>query len=158
MKQLAVILVAMLCPVFLVAQGGASVQLPPGFVDGSKTPDLIPDSAAYRLVFLNLLGPNSLDQTILAGTYPPIAKIGLSSPDAEALQEALRQFGSAYSDWQKAFEQASRLSIPTQSLAARVDAIVQDTRDLLQKRLSSSGQAKFASYVKNAKKRMIVRR
>ena len=46
----------------------ASMQtLPPDWVDGSKNPELIPDSAAYRLVFLSLVSKMTLN----SGTRRP---------------------------------------------------------------------------------------
>jgi hypothetical protein len=124
--------------------GGISKSLPPGWIDGSKDPNLIPDRVAYRMVFLSLLLPNSPDQTAFARQQARLNRIGLSDTDKAVLMEALVTFGSDYSAWRR------------NQVKGQIWPIVNQTQSQLQSQLSADGNAKFAAYVALAKTHMVL--
>ena len=75
-----------------------SASLPTGIVDGAKNPELIPDSAAYRLYFITVSElPNALaEQKNRQRAH--LGKIGLKDPDLEALIGTLETFKVHYAD------------------------------------------------------------
>jgi|SRR5579871_1051561 len=139
-----------LVPSALVCQTPqTSPNVPPGFVDGSKNPSLIPDTAAYRLVFISLILPPSPDSTALARHSALIAQVGLSAADRAAMENALAAFGESYSAW--------RASALPASVDNGVAALVQQYQNLIFSTLSGDGVAKVMKFVQNAKTRMVVR-
>ena len=147
--------VALLGTPALFPQPTDTQKLPPGFVDGSKNPDLIPDGAAYRLVFLSLKPPTSTDPRALAGNSAALAAIGLSAADLGILKQQLATFAASYKAWQVQAATASSAERP--ALNAQVVNLVLANRDALIKRLTAGGAARFAAYVQQAKSRMVVR-
>jgi hypothetical protein len=133
----------------LFAQTSSAANLPPGWVDGSKTPNLIPDRAAYRLVFMRLMLPVSPDATVIARQEARLARIGLSATDAATLKQALAAFAGSYSSW------AQTVGVP--STEDQAWAIVRATQNTLQTQLSSDGNSKFSAYVALEKRHMIVK-
>lgn len=74
--------VACLTPLCLFSQTLSSGQsLPPGFVDGSKNPELIPDYASYRLVMIHLSSLNSVTPSAASHQAAVVRQIGLSDAD-----------------------------------------------------------------------------
>ncbi len=128
-------------------------NLPPGFVDGSKNPELIPDAAAYRLVFLSLTVPPGADSKALAKQNSLLAQLGLSEVDATTMKETVAAFGTDYSAWRA---RSSSVANATQSEAERT-ALVQQYQKLLFARLSANGVTQFVQFAQRAKKRMAVR-
>jgi hypothetical protein len=135
-------------PVF--AQNSVTARnLPPGWVDGSKTPSQVPDRAAYRLVFIRLKLPDSPDQDAVSRQGRRLTRIGLSASDTTILKQALATFAGNYSAWAR-----NPRGGATDDQAW---AIVQATQTLLRAQLSNDGNVKFAAYVALEKTHMIVR-
>ena len=139
----------------LFSQSAGVHKLPPGFVDGSKNPDLIPDSAAYRLVFLSLKPPDAADQSGLVRQSAALAATGLSAADLETLKQQLAAFAASYKAWQA--QAASAQSADRAALHAQVVSLVLATRDAVVKELSPDGVIRLGAYVQKAKSRMVVR-
>ncbi|MBB5061190.1 hypothetical protein HDF16_005926 [Granulicella aggregans] len=131
-------------------------NLPPGVIDGSKTPELIPDSTAFRLVFLSLRVPQSPTEGDLKKQEMHFKRIGLSDVDKAAARDVLSHFHTAYHQWQTKYIQTSN---PIDMTAARSEreAIVEETTASFINQLSSDGATKLAKFVQSAKVRMIVR-
>jgi hypothetical protein len=145
-------------PLNLFSQGfsQAPSTSPPGLVDGSKNPELIPDSAAYRLVFISLMAktiPDSGDPKALARRNAALHATGLSSGDQAVLIQELAGFSEQYKSWQ------TQLAGPANAASrkAQVASLVLATRNALIKQLSPDGAATFVSYVQARKSRMVVR-
>jgi hypothetical protein len=159
-------LLAVVCfvlPLNLFPQGFSQVPsasrapLPPGLVDGSKNPELIPDSAAYRLVFLSLMAKMAADPRdpkALARRHAALNATGLSSGDQNVLIQQLAGFSEHYKSWQT---EASAGPANAASRKAQVASLVLATRDALIRQLSPNGTATFVSYVQARKSRMVVR-
>lgn len=148
MRKLAAILpLALLAVAPILAQSSGTRNIPPGWIDGSVSPNLIPDRMAYRLVFISLTLPASPSQHDLARQKAHLLQIGLSSADQTILLQAIAAFATAYSSWEQA--------------AGHTDdqawAIVQNTRNALESQLSADGNSKFSAYVALAKRQMIAK-
>jgi len=146
------ILAMMLIGIPLYAQ---RPDLPPGTIDGAKSPELIPDSTAFRLVFLSLRAPTSPNATDLKKQSSLLKHIGFSDDDAVAAKNIINDFGTAYDDWQRKFRQTSS-SIDVPNARSERETIVQETLGRVMKQLSPVGAAQLAQYVQAAKARMVV--
>jgi hypothetical protein len=131
-----------------------SQQLPAGWVDGSKNPELIPDSAAYRLVFLSLSTPPASSQHSILKQNALVARIGLSVEDQAILKQVLIEFTAQYTEWQAAWQQPGAAY---SQLTSQAEAIVEQAESALAAQLSPDGNTKLGAYVQNAKKRMAVK-
>jgi hypothetical protein len=158
MRYRVLILVLCMAPVGLFAQASSPgwQNLPPGFVNGSKTPELIPDTAAYRLVFLSLTVPPSADAKTQSRQTALIAQAGLSEADATTLKNAKAAFAGDYSAWQ-ASARAAGSTATTAQISSQVTALVQRYQSLLVATLSTDGATKLSQFVQSAKARMVVR-
>lgn len=130
-------------------------DLPPGTIDGAKTPELIPDSTAFRLVFLSLRAPESPSATDLKKQSSRLRHIGFSDDDALAAKNIISDFGTAYDDWQRKFSQTNS-SLDVSNARSERETIVQETLGRIMKELSPVGAARLAQYVQAAKARMVV--
>jgi hypothetical protein len=122
---------------------------PPGWIDGSKTPKLIPDKDAFRLVFLWLQPPLASNSQATARQAMRLKKVGLSDADKAVAQQVLMQFAFDYQQWVLA------RTLP--NAAQQSDALVQQTRDAFAQRLSADGNAKLAAFVQASKSHMAVK-
>lgn len=154
------IVVVSIVPVWLslglcLAQGSATAanKLPPGFIDGTKTPDLIPDGVAYRLVFMSLVPSPAGDAKAIAAQDAHMKFIGLQDADRAILQQVVATFGGEYSNWQRSTAGSANNSTTS---TTQIDQIVQTALDSVITELSSKGSAKFIQYVTRAKSRMVV--
>jgi len=139
----------------LLAQvSGDSPSLPPGIVDGSKTPGLIPDQAAFRLVLLSLAVPPSPDEKALARQDAFLKKIGLSDVDKTTLKNVLVTFAANHSAWQQTL--ATSVTGGSTEVVAEGWVIVKNTRELLTNKLTTDGNTKLVQYVTLAKLHMRV--
>jgi hypothetical protein len=143
-----------LTPPGLYSQTSSSTQsLPPGFVDGSKNPDLIPDYASYRLVLIHLSAIlNSTDVRAASRKSVVFGQIGLSSADSQVLTSFVSTFSASYAQWQS---QAGIVPSTAADEAAR--SLVLATRDALIKALTADGVQKLVLYVQAEKTHMVVR-
>ena len=147
MKYCALILVIALAGVASLSAQTSSVRnIPPGWIDGAESPNLIPDRVAYRLVFISLMLPDSPDQTAIERQEGHLRQIGLSGADETVLKQALAVFAANYAAWQQ-----------TSGTAGEAWNIVQTTQTSLQSRLTSDGNSKFSAYVALAKTHMVVK-
>jgi hypothetical protein len=144
------------CPLTSFLTSSSSSNLPPGFVDGSKTPNLIPDTAAYRLVFLSLTVPPSANSAALSKQSALIAQIGLSEADTTTMKSTMAAFAGDYSAWQTNAKAAGSTATPAQ-LSSQVTALVQQYQSVVVATLSTDGAAKVAQFVQSANSRMVVR-
>jgi hypothetical protein len=141
---------------FSQAPASSSGPIPPGFVDGSKNPGLIPDRAAYRLVLLSLSTSASPTTQETAKQEAVLKRMGLSDTDKTALKQALITFGAANSQWQREVA-AGGPGGGSSQLDSAGWANVENTRQVLAQQLTSDGNAKLAQFVTQAKTHMIVR-
>lgn len=136
----------------LAQTNGDAQSSSPEFIDGSKNPEMIPDIAAYRLIFLNLRISAMTDKDSSARQDSKLHSMGLTNTDAATMKAILMRFSTQYDAWEV---QAKAMS--EKDNKALAISIVQGTRDLIVQRLSPGGAAKVDLYVQRAKARMIVR-
>lgn len=131
-------------PLFAQASS-TTTNLPPGWVDGSKTPSQIPDAIAYRLVFKSLMVPASPSAKDSSRQEALMNRIQLSAADEAVLKQALVAFSASYSSWVQT----------SGHLDSQAWALVQATRTSLQTQLSPDGNSKLSEYVALAKTHII---
>jgi hypothetical protein len=143
MKYFALFLVIALSGTGVSFAQSTTTSLPSGWVDGSKSPSLIPDRIAYRLTFINLmLHPSEADSA--SRQEARIKQIGLSAADEAALKLVLATFASNY----------TTLKQTPGATAAQAWELVQATQSSLISQLSGDGNSKFGAYVALAKTHM----
>lgn len=125
----------------------ASSNLPPGWIDGSKSPNLIPDRAAYRLIFIRLMLPVSPTQTEIERQQARLQAIGLSDADIKTVQQIVATFAATYSTYKQTPGATSN----------QAWAIVQVAQSSLLSQLSSDGISKFSAFVALEKTHMCVK-
>jgi hypothetical protein len=151
MKRIVLLVVmALALHAFLLAQAPSSSP-PPGWIDGSQTPDLIPDQAAFRLVFLAMSVPPSPSQNAVARQNAVFKRIGFSDADAATLQAALITFAASHSAWEQ-----SAANGASAQLVAQGWAIVQSTVNALSQQLTTDGYTKLIKFMTQEKTRMKV--
>ncbi len=107
-----------------------------GVIDGSKTPDLVPDAMAYQLFFTAVSEPPNPTPAQRARQFGRLRPVALSPQDKQVLVEILTGFYTAKSS-----------TTDLSSLAA-------STAQLAMSRLSPSGGTRLRQYVQNEKRHM----
>jgi hypothetical protein len=130
-------------------------DLPPGYIDGTKAPQRIPDSTAFRLVFLSLRVPKSPTADDLKKQSSHFKHIGLSDIDKVTAQNIMTQFDTAYDDWQTQYIQTNS-PVDVATATSEREAIVEETIASFMSQLSPAGATKLAQFVQAAKVRMVV--
>jgi hypothetical protein len=123
-------------------------------IDGSQTPQLIPDTLAYRLYFLAVTSlPPAVGQAQLHSAIP---RSSASATDLQAATTAIVAFRTAYDSLSNNYNQQIQAgSNPDQNFfASQRDALVANTRAALQKTLSASGMQNFDAHVQSEKTKM----
>lgn len=147
------LLACFLVPVGLFSQtspppaSSATQQVPPGWVDGAKNPELIPDHASYRLVLIHLSSMATARQDTR------IQMIGLQGGDAQTLKNEVALFKKEYDLW-KAKVGAQP---PSDQDDKAAKAMVLASRAAILNMLSPSGASKLSQYVEREKTRMVVK-
>ena len=128
-------------------------------VDGSKNPELIPDSTAYRLFLLNhsVRANSSEEDRKIQSAH--LAKVGLDVNDWQPVLTVLASFRSQYDAWLSRYNAAATAQgenfNPTSFLQQRED-VVQSIRDMLKRSLSPVGMLRLDAHVQTEKKFMQV--
>lgn len=132
-------------------------------LDGSKHPELIPDSAAYRLYFVAWGQAVNAGQSGKDRERGELARAGLLGADADAVMDTLALFKGQYAkiiaDYNSGAEAAfdsGRLDEYRESFYARRDDLVAATRAALRAELSPTALASFDAHVQGEKRHMRV--
>ena len=166
-----------LCSLFLagacLAQGGQTAEkptqrpitatiLPPGTIDGSKTPELIPDATAYRLFFAAISEPSIKTSREAERERVKLLPAELTPEDLQVVIAVLDSFFDQKRDLELRYKKlrsgvstAAKANIE-QALSTERDALVSNTRDTLSSRLSIEGLLKLDRLVQREKARMIM--
>lgn len=143
----------------LLAQDAGKVingHYAPHGIDGSQTPELIPDNVAYRFVFLSLMLPANPDQVALTKHHLRFLCIRLDGADEQRLETALTSFAAEYADWQHVVSYTPENDIDKRlSLGADRDSLVMKYRSFIAERLSMKGLSAFQAYVTREKQHMV---
>jgi hypothetical protein len=137
---------------------------PPGTIDGSKNPELIPDIVAYRLVLLGIAEPENATDAQQARFRAKIASAQLNEDD---LQMLLGILGTFQNQMDALTAQANQIlardPIPFAGtpdyqslvgLSKQREPVFNQAMSALSARLSADGAAKLQAYVESAKRGM----
>jgi hypothetical protein len=140
----------------------AHVHASSGVIDGSLHPEMIPDSAAYRLYFVAVSPASDAGPDEKARELAHLRQIGLSDPDLDRLMFVLSDFKAQYSDmiahYNEVAERDTEIGITPdrKSFLARRDVLVRMTRDRLQALLSPESVSRLDNHVQHEKRNMRV--
>ena len=138
---------------------------PPGTIDGAKNPELIPDTVAYRLLFLAIAEPENATEEQKARARGKMSPAGLSESDAEAFLLLLVQFDHGMTAINAQISKIrdrnplalSPLSADGQQviqLTSQSNQLVSDTIAALPERLSPEGLIQLQDFLQLAKRGM----
>jgi hypothetical protein len=131
-------------------------------IDGSVTPDAIPDMTAYRLYMAMVSRASSATDGEKKQQSAQLAKVGLQRADRDALLAVLVAFNSQYRNLIQSYNDeakasSSRGDAPDQvSFLLQRDQIVRSAHDTLKATLSPDGWSRLDAFVKEEKKMMKV--
>ena len=151
----------------LVAAGQQDPQPdPPGTIDGSVNPELIPDAVAYGLLFLAVAEPENPTSEQRARAWAKISAAGLTETDFEALLLVLgklhQEIGIINARLNQIRDHGSLddPSSPDVALAIQLgmqfNKLLAETTTILPTRLSRDGIERLHSHLQNAKRGMKV--
>jgi hypothetical protein len=131
-------------------------------IDGSKTPDQIPDSTAQRLVLRALAQPPGASAEQLARQRAKLAPLLLSEGDTTLLSSILAQFLTSYQSFIKsqqtaiAAAQAAGTPFDYGDPIDQREALVASTIAAIRTQLSAPGASAFMQFVNSEKKHMTI--
>jgi hypothetical protein len=124
-------------------------------IDGSKTPELIPDSTAFRLVLCGLAeAPNATSDQVARQTRK-LSMFVTTEADRKVFASLLSNFYAQYAALRAQYK-ATRGLNNIQPFAPLRDALVSETITQLANQLTSTSMARFRTFVTAAKQRMII--
>jgi hypothetical protein len=129
-------------------------------IDGSKNPELIPDSTAYRLFFVSVAESANPTPEETARHKAHLSRTGLKDSDKASLTNVLKEFKAQYSDLIKNYNDAAQVALlqgqaPDYGAFLRQrDALVQSTRDKLKLALTPEGMTGLDAFVQGEKHKM----
>lgn len=127
----------------------------PGGIDGSLTPQLIPDSVAYRLFFSAVAEPITPSATQIARQQAKLSRASLTAPDLAQLVLALASYQA-----QSKFLDDQYRTLPlvgaSQELELQHDALVSTTITQLKKLLSRDGIIRLDGLIQSEKHNMTI--
>lgn len=133
---------------------------PADIIDGSKAPNLIPDSTAYRLWFIAVGAVASPTPQQKTRQEAYIRSAGLRGADIPTCTGILAQFTSRYAallaKYNSSPEVQSASNSGLASFLAKRDALVQATRDALKAALTPAGITTLGKAIQAEKARMKV--
>lgn len=135
---------------------------PPGTIDGSKTPEQIPDDVAYRLFFRAVSEPSNASPAQRERLRVKLLRAQLSDADLTPLVEALGNYHDGREAWERSYQQALSKSgalnastVNAQFVAER-DVLIKNTRDSIAARLSANGFIQLDRLVQMEKRNMVI--
>jgi hypothetical protein len=129
----------------------------PGGIDGSRTPELIPDAVAYR-VFFRALTVNPKTDRLHAFLGPAnlsdadFALVVSTGPEFESLRSAYRQ----HEREAVAAAASAGTAVDWSALEAEKAGIGAKVKSLLQSRLSPGGMASLDALIQSEKRKMTI--
>jgi len=137
---------------------------PPGTIDGAKSPELIPDDVAYRLVLLAVAEREDATDAQKARYRAKVASAGLNEDDTEAFRVILAAFQKQLDALNaQANEILARDPLPYAGtpdyqrlvvLSKQREPVFAQAMSALPARLTADGLAKLQSYVQKVKRGM----
>jgi hypothetical protein len=134
----------------------------PGAIDGSKTPELIPDSVAFRMFFEAISEPPLPTAEQVRRQRAKLLRAHLSEGDLNVVQSEMEAFHTAVQQLKVDYAAALKTaSMGTQQFDARAwqarrDAITDSARLALEQHITPSGVRNLESFIRSRKVNMIV--
>ena len=131
-------------------------------IDGAVHPELIPDSAAYRLYFLSISTSLNANDAERNRQRARISLVGVNDDDAQALAVVMNDFRMRYEAFVAQYNQAAEAAATHNEapdiggLLRQLDELVRTTRSALKARLSAQGLTQFDAFVQSEKQHMKV--
>jgi hypothetical protein len=135
-------------------------QLPAGMIDGSKNPEQIADSTAYRLFLLTVAETSSPTDERKARQLAFLKQAGLDDNDTKAAIPILANFKAQYADLIKQYNQSvdaankNGTAPDIVTFLRQRDQLVQSTRDALNQGVSLNGMLNVHAHVQRQKSKM----
>lgn len=151
---------AQLLPDPLDTPHSAHVHTTAPVIDGATNPELIPDSTAYRLVFVVAADSANPTPDEVAQHTAYLGRLGMNDNDRQLLAETIRGFKTQYDDLAKNYNDAAQVAITNGeqpdigSFLAHREALVQSTRDKLKVVLTGGGLSALDAFVQREKRSM----
>ncbi|MGH9431863.1 MAG: hypothetical protein ACRD3T_09995 [Terriglobia bacterium] len=129
-------------------------------VNGAEHPEQIPDSVAYRLVFLTMAEPEEPTDAQRARQRAYLEKAGLGEQDRISAVIVLANFKTRYDQLDAQYNEsvlaANRTKEPPglETFLSQQDELVQETRDALKADLRPEAMDRFDAYVRREKRNM----
>jgi len=137
-------------------------QMLPGGIDGAVTPELIPDTIAYRMFFQLMAESAQATPHERDRQRANLAPARLSDADLEQVFTILADFRIKLMDLMQQFYAArtaaleSHLTFDGNPFSQQRDALTQSTLASLEARLTAPGMKRLKAYVQSEKKNMTV--
>ena len=129
----------------------------PTVIDGRNTPELIPDSTAYRLFFIAVTPKDDTSEEFTKEDIH-LAGIGLGFSDTVAVKNILDDFRKQYDNMVNEYNGGLRQHPGTQadydSFSAQVEALVTKTLKKIEATVSEDGANQFHAHIQHEKKGM----
>lgn len=130
------------------------------FIDGSKNPELIPDSSGYRLYFIAVSENPSPSVAETTRQRAHLTSAGLKGDDIQAAATVLADFKTQYAALISLYNESADVKSGSQAglplFLSKREALVQATRDALKTALTPKGMTSFHAHVLGEKARMKV--
>lgn len=145
----------------VLAANGQSATTP-GIIDGTKHPELVPDSAAYRLYLLTVAKPADATNAERARQRVILKWSGLGDQDIPYAVAVLADFRAQYDDLIKQYNdsvvQADKVGEQPDlaTFLSQRDALVQSVRDRLKLDMSPASMTRLNAHVQFEKRFMKV--
>jgi hypothetical protein len=156
------LLIVSFCAPLAIAQHPENVMTqPPDLIDGSKTPSLIPDLAAWRLWLLSVTAGDSTRPELSESRRQAFLKAAeITDIEVPATEEVIAQFrkdyGALVDGYNKRLNAGQNPSVS--EFRAQRDALVQAVQNTLSGKLEITTMSKLRNYINGEKVRMKVAR
>jgi methionine-rich copper-binding protein CopC len=150
------VLVLIACSMFAQEQSHAH-RVPTASIVGAHDPSAIPDSVAYRLVFLAFSEPLSPSSEQIRRQNSKLSSINLSPSDQTRIKEIIGRFQNDYQSLEAEFK-AKKSATDSRGIefSQRQSDLVNNTKATIESHLTSEGKEKFAQFVQREKARMTI--
>jgi hypothetical protein len=155
------IVLAFSAPLALAQHAGHVTTEPADLIDGTKTPDLIPDSTAWRLWLLSVTAEDSNRPELSEARRQAFLKAaGIPDIEMSAAEEVIAQFrkeyGALVDGYNRRLNAGENPSVS--EFRAQRDSLVQTIQDTLSAKLETTTIDKLRNHIKGEKARMKVAR
>jgi hypothetical protein len=161
-RSAATLFVLLVCAFVATAQAPVHQHAATPVVDGATNPDGIPDAVAYRLCMVAFSVSQSPTDVEDNRQNAQLAHIGLGKSDQQALAGIIADFKAKHDALVAEYNATATAATANNqftdgaTLMAKLDDLVQTTRNTIATQLSAQGVSRLQSFVVGEKKNMKV--